>query len=317
MGAVLSAQDLTKRVKARSLVEGVSLTVREGEIVGLLGPNGAGKTTTMRMLLGLMYPSRGQVEIAGESLYRKGLLGIRVYPKALNGVGALIETPAVYPFLSGLDNLRHFARMRGVKRDEDLLALAREVALEERIADPVRTYSLGMRQRLALAIALLGGPKLLILDEPMNGLDPQGMRELKDTIRHLAKERGLGILFSSHLLADVEALSDRVAFMLGGCLRREVSMAELKDMQNIHYVLSVSDMERASSLLQTFLEHGRIERLWIEAQFLHLYIKAERETVAADVVQTLVEAGVQLYEMRREWLRLEDLFQRWTEEGTA
>lgn len=316
MGVVLSAQHLTKSVKGRSLVSDVNLTVREGEILGLLGPNGAGKTTTMRMLLGLVYPSQGRVEIDGRPLYAHGAFGLRVNPQALNGVGALIETPAVYSFLSGIDNLRHFARMRGVYEETDFLALAREVALEERIAEPVRTYSLGMRQRLALAIALLGNPKLLILDEPMNGLDPQGMQELKDTIRRLAKEHRLGILFSSHLLGDVESLSDRIAFMMHGRLERTVSMAELKALESVHYVLTVDDLERAYSLLQTFLKDGRIERLWSEDAALHLSLKAEHQGDAADIVRLLVEYGLRLYEMRRAWLTLEDLFHRWASENT-
>lgn len=312
MGIVLSALNLTKTVKGRSLVSDVNFTVSEGEILGLLGPNGAGKTTTMRMLLGLVYPSRGRVELDGIPLYDRTVFGVRVNPQALKGVGALIETPAVYSFLSGMDNLRHFARMRGVHRQTDLMALAREVDLGKRIEDPVRTYSLGMRQRLALAIALLGNPKLLILDEPMNGLDPQGMQELKNTIRRLAKERHLGILFSSHLLSDVEALSDRIAWMMHGRLERVMSMAELKTLENVHYVLTVNDLEQAYSLLQPLLNDGRIERLWSEGSILHVSFKAENQEVAADVVHMLVEHGIRLYEMRRDWLKLEDLFRRWT-----
>jgi len=312
MGIVLSALNLTKTVKGRSLVSGVNLTVNAGEILGLLGPNGAGKTTTMRMLLGLVYPSNGRVELDGIPLYDGGIFGVRVNPQALKAVGALIETPAVYSFLSGMDNLRHFARMRGVHRETDFMALAREVALEGRIEDPVRTYSLGMRQRLALAIALLGNPKLLILDEPMNGLDPQGMQEFKDTIRRLAKERHLGILFSSHLLSDVEALSDRVALMMHGHLEHVVSMAELKTLEDVHYVLTVNDLEQAYDFLMPFLKAGRIERLWSEGAVLHVSFKAKNQEAAADVVHMLVDQGIRLYEMRRIELKLEDLFRHWT-----
>ncbi|MCL6593995.1 MAG: ABC transporter ATP-binding protein, partial [Alicyclobacillus sp.] len=209
---VLSVEGLRKRVRGRWLVDGLTFDVRPGEVFGFLGPNGAGKTTTIRMLVGLVKPSAGRVVIDGIDLAQQPLA-------ALQRVGCIVENPDLYPYLTGYENLLLFARMQGPQAVARIDTVAHKVQMGERLHDKVGTYSLGMRQRLGIAQALLGAPKLLILDEPSNGLDPPGIRDLRHFLRNLA-EQGMAVLVSSHLLAEVELLCDRVAFIRDGRIVR-------------------------------------------------------------------------------------------------
>ena len=187
----------------------VSFEVLEGEVFGFLGPNGAGKTTTIRMLVGLARPDRGTVRIRGLDLARD-------FRRAMAHVGCIVESPDLYKYLTGRENLMHFARMLPDGASSRIPELAGLVALEERLDDKVSTYSLGMRQRLGIAQALLGNPDLLILDEPANGLDPAGIREIRLLVRRLAEQRNISVFVSSHLLSEVEQMCDRVAIIHRG-----------------------------------------------------------------------------------------------------
>ncbi len=207
--SVLAARNLTKRLGRREVVSDVSFELAPGEVFGFLGPNGAGKTTTIRMLTGLARPDAGSVEICGHDLARD-------FEAAIRPVGAIIESPDLYRYLTGRENLEVFARMLGGEAPAQIPGLARLVNLEARLDERVSTYSLGMRQRLAIAQALLGEPKVLILDEPANGLDPAGIREMRELLRRLAREQGLAVFVSSHLLSEVELLCDRVAILHRG-----------------------------------------------------------------------------------------------------
>jgi ABC-2 type transport system ATP-binding protein len=206
---VIRTYDLTKRFKNITAVDNVNFEVLPGEVFGFLGPNGAGKTTTIAMLLGLVRPTAGSAEVLGRDI-RRGL------SKALHRVGAIVEAPAFYPYLSGKDNLRIFARIIGGDAEEHIPNHIEQVGLKGRGEDKVGTYSLGMRQRLGLASAMLGDPELLILDEPTNGLDPAGMQEMRVFIRRLADEEGKSIFLSSHLLHEVEQVCDRVLILNKG-----------------------------------------------------------------------------------------------------
>jgi len=188
--------DLTKRYKAITAVDKISFDVRVGEVFGFLGPNGAGKTTTIAMLLGLVRPSSGSAEVLGFNIQSD-------LTSSLRRVGAIVETPAFYPYMTGFDNLRIFARIIGSNAERQIPAILDRVGLNERQDDKVGTYSLGMRQRLGLASALLGDPQLLILDEPTNGLDPAGMQEMRGFLRQLAEQEGKTVFLSSHLLHEV------------------------------------------------------------------------------------------------------------------
>jgi ABC-2 type transport system ATP-binding protein len=233
-GVVLSAEGLAKRYGDREVVTDATFQLHAGEVFGFLGPNGAGKTTTIRMLVGLVKPTRGRVVIDGCDVQKD-------FEGAMRRVGCIVETPDLYGFLTGRENLEHFARMIGDGAFARIEELARLVKMEGRLDDAVRTYSLGMRQRIGIAQALLADPAVLILDEPTNGLDPAGIRNMRELIRHLAKERSLAVFVSSHILAEVERTCDRVAIVHRG-------------------------RTLASGLLQTLTENGArsLEDLFIE-----------------------------------------------------
>lgn len=217
--AVLTTHGLSKTYGTRQAVRSLDLEVRRGEVFGFLGPNGAGKTTTIRMALGLVRPTAGRVEILGSEVQANRA---RVLPR----VGALVETPALYGYLSGRNNLKAFAHMLGGLPDSRLAAVLELVGLADRQKDKVKSYSMGMKQRLAVAIALLNEPELLILDEPANGLDPAGIVEMRDLLRQLAAA-GKTVFISSHVLAEVQQICDRVAIINLGQLVRLAGVAEL------------------------------------------------------------------------------------------
>ena len=213
----LVTEGLTRRFGARTAVNGLSLRVLEGDVYGFLGPNGAGKTTAIRCILGLIAKDAGSVRIFGES-----------DPVASRRhVGAMVETPAFHTWMSGRDNLRRAADFAGQGDAADITRALGLVGLAARADEPVRTYSLGMRQRLGIARALVGRPRLLILDEPTNGLDPRGMKEVRDVLAHLARTEKLTIFISSHLLSEIEALCERVGIVQDGTMVAEGTVREL------------------------------------------------------------------------------------------
>ncbi|MBI2299975.1 MAG: ABC transporter ATP-binding protein [Armatimonadetes bacterium] len=217
---VLEARALTKDYGRRRAVDTLDLRVHAGHVYGFLGPNGAGKSTTIRMLLGLIRPTEGEAYVLGESIRRRRV-------QALRHVGAQVETPAFYGYLSGLRNLRMLASLSGRVTPDDLDEVLERVKLRGREHDKVRTYSQGMRMRLGLAQALLPRPQLLVLDEPTNGLDPQGMKEVRDLVRSLAHDEGITVFLSSHLLGEVQQVCDRVAVIDRGRLVAEGDVATL------------------------------------------------------------------------------------------
>lgn len=204
---VLEVKGLKKRLGKREIIKGINFSVKDGEIFGFLGPNGAGKTTTIRMLVGLIAPNEGEIKICGKDVQKEK-------EEALKNVGAVVENPELYKYLSGRENLMQIARIRKVSKEEveELIEL---VGLKDRIDDKVKKYSLGMKQRLGLAAALIGEPKLLILDEPTNGLDPSGIIDFREVVKKAAKEKGMAVFISSHILSEVQNLCDRVAFTNG------------------------------------------------------------------------------------------------------
>jgi ABC-2 type transport system ATP-binding protein len=238
---VLELVGLSRAYGGRLVVDHLDLVVRRGEVLGFLGPNGAGKTTTIRMALNLVRPTAGRVRVLGHDVWREG---DRVLPR----VGALIEAPALYPHLTGRENLRAFAAAVGGAPGRRLRELLQVFGLAERQDERVRTYSLGMKQRLGVAVALLHDPDLLVLDEPANGLDPHGIAEIRDLISRLAAE-GRTIFLSSHVLSEVEAVCTRVAIIDRGKLVHEGRVDELLGGAG-EYWLRVTDPERVVELLQ-------------------------------------------------------------------
>jgi ABC-2 type transport system ATP-binding protein len=239
----LTASNLKKIIGRKTIVENVSFEIFPGEVFGFLGPNGAGKTTTIRMLVGLIRPTAGRVTVCGSD--------IRVdFEKAMRNVGCIVETPDLYRFMNGRENLEHFARMLKVG-PEAIERVATTVGLSHRLDQRVGTYSLGMRQRLGIAQALLGDPRLLILDEPANGLDPAGIREMRELLRRLAST-GMAVFVSSHLLAEIELMCDRVAIIHKGHLLKQGTVKELIASQR-SVEIRVGDPDLAASV---FRAHG-------------------------------------------------------------
>jgi ABC-2 type transport system ATP-binding protein len=291
MPPVLVASNLTKVIGKRTIVDGVSFSLNPGEVFGFLGPNGAGKTTTIRMLVGLIKPTAGSVTICGYDVRRD-------FEKALRNVGCIVENPDLYRFMTGRENLEHFARMLSVNPSE-IERVAGLVQLAHRLDQRVGTYSLGMRQRLGIAQALLGSPRLLILDEPANGLDPAGIREIRELLRSLARDRDMSVFVSSHLLAEVELMCDRVAIIHKGQLLREGSVSELisgrREME-----FRVGDVARASQIVQakglTF--RSDTDRLWISIE----------EADAPALVAALAAEGIAVFHAQRRVESLEEMF---------
>ena len=286
---VVVADRLTKTYGARDAVHELSFTVQRGEVYGLLGPNGAGKTTTMRMLLGLARPTSGSVLVLNA---RPGTTA------SLRGVGSLVEEPALYPYMSGRDNLRVLARYTGSPRTrvDEVLDL---VGLLPRAKDKVRTYSLGMRQRLGVAAALLKDPELLVLDEPTNGLDPQGMAQM----RRLIQELGTGdrtVVLSSHLLTEVEQVCDRVGVIREGQLVAQGSVEQLRGAQAVHIV--ADPIDRARRLL---LEHPDVDDVRVADGTLVVDAPLE---AAAELNSTLVAADIAVSHLSVQRRALEDVF---------
>ena len=287
---VIETNELSKRYGERILaVDGLALRVRRGEVYGFLGPNGAGKTTTLRMLLGLVRPTSGTALVLGA---RPGS------PQSLGRVGALIETPAFYPFLSGRDNLRVLARYSGAPETR-IEPVLEEVGLSARGSDRFGTYSLGMKQRLGIAAALLKDPELLILDEPTNGMDPAGMAEMRTFIRDLGRGRRT-VLLSSHLMAEVEQIADRVGVISAGRLVGEGTVEELRGRESLW--VRAEPLEQAERVVEGLQEVEEVSR--VEGG---LRIAAD-PAAAAGINRKLVEAGIAVGELRHERVSLEKVF---------
>jgi ABC-2 type transport system ATP-binding protein len=280
---------LTKRYGNRTVVDGLDLRVRRGEVYGFVGPNGAGKTTTLRMLVGLVRPSAGEAMVLGAPPGS---------PAGLTRVGALIEAPAFYPFLSGWDNLGVVARHAGVSPTRIAPAL-QDVGLETRGGDRFATYSLGMKQRLAVAAALLKDPVLLLLDEPMNGLDPAGQGEMRALMRGLARN-GRAVLLSSHLMAEVERDCDRVGVIRSGQLVAEGTVNELRGEDRLR--VRAEPLEEARRVVEILPGIGRV--LVVDD---HLEVSAAA-AAAPTIARAVVGAGLALAELRPEHGSFEEAF---------
>ena len=293
---LVETRDLTKRYGPHIVaVDRVSLTVRRGEVYGFLGPNGAGKTTTIRMLLGLIRPTSGAASVLGR---QPG------HPESLACVGALVESPSFYPYLSGRDNLRVIARYADVPKERIDSALE-QVELADRARDKFATYSLGMKQRLGVAAALLKDPELLILDEPTNGLDPAGMADMRDLIRSLGSGERT-VLLSSHLLGEVEHICDRVGVISKGRLIAESTVEELRG--GAALLVAARPLVRARERVEQLLGAERVEVLDGT-----LRLDADPAT-AGRINRELVSANVEVTELHPVERTLEEVFLEMTDQ---
>jgi ABC-2 type transport system ATP-binding protein len=300
---VIRTFDLTKRFRDLAAVDGVNFEVQRSEVFGFLGPNGAGKTTTIAILLGLVHPSTGSAEVLGYDV-RHGL------SRALRRVGAIVETPAFYPYMSGEDNLRVFARVTSGTAEKRIPAVLEQVGLKGREKDKAGTYSLGMRQRLGLAAALVGDPELLILDEPTNGLDPAGMQEMRAFIRRLADEEGRTVFLSSHLLHEVEQVCNRVLILNRGRVIAQGRVDEL--LRQAHAVeMRIAEAERAAGMLAAL---DWVQGVSAEDDWLRVQAPPER---APELLAALAAQDLFPFEVRPVIASLEQVFLELTGEMNA
>jgi ABC-2 type transport system ATP-binding protein len=286
---IVSTRRLTKTFGPRTAVDAVDLTVRRGEVYGFLGPNGAGKTTTLRMLLGLIRPTSGTATVHGLAPGD---------PVAVARTGSLVEGPGFYPYLSGRENLRVLARYRGLD-DRAVDRVLERVDLAERAADRFKAYSLGMKQRLGVAAALLGEPDLLVLDEPTNGLDPAGMADMRKLVVDVAAG-GQTVLLSSHLLAEVQEICDRVGIIAGGRLLVESTVAELRGATGIRLV--ARPLDRALAVAMRVVGDDAVE---VADEALQLSGTAD---LVPELARALVAADVDIADLHVVERSLEDVF---------
>ncbi|OAS88754.1 MULTISPECIES: ABC transporter ATP-binding protein [Metabacillus] len=294
---VLKVSNLSKRIGKSSIIKDVSFELNKGEILGLLGPNGSGKTTILKMLVGLIKPTIGSIVIEKVNIRKD-------FEKAITHVGAIIENPVMYDFLSGYDNLVHFFRMTSQFSNGRIDEVIELLRMDDYIDDKVYTYSLGMRQRLGLAIAILHQPSILLLDEPTNGLDPEGIKSLRETLRKLANENEVSIIISSHILSEIELICDSVLVMdEGKCIERGL-LSELQNGTSTKhlYTFKVLNAENIKSILQTKYENDRIH-----FQSNGFSIELEVEEVAK-INKLLVTAGINVIGIERIGSPLEELF---------
>jgi len=295
---------LRKVYRSTVAVDQVDLDVPEGAVLGMLGPNGSGKTTTIRMLLGLVRPTEGEVELLGRRMPEGA-------GRALPDVGALVEGPGFHPFLSGRENLYRAAaaepRLAGADVPGAVATALERVGLAGAAHRRYRGYSLGMKQRLGLAAALLVPRRMVVLDEPTNGLDPAGTREIRKIIAELHAE-GTTVLVSSHLLAEVEATCTHVAVLHDGTVVAQGELDELLESGSPGLLVSTPDGDRALASLRENRIPGKLTPDGVRADLT--------ATTAPKVVETLVRAGVAVHEVRRERTGLEDLFARLTQHET-
>ena len=230
---LLRVDNLTKVIKKRTIVESLNFVVNSGEIVGFLGPNGAGKTTTIKMIMGLFKITEGDVYICSKNVKTD-------FEGAMKNVGGIVENPDLYKKMTGRQNLKYFASMYEDISDDDISQVSDLVKMSQRIDDKVKSYSLGMRQRVGLAQAILHKPRLLVLDEPTNGLDPLGIKELRDLLKYLAKEANTGVLVSSHLLSEMELMCDRIYVIDEGKIIGERTIGKTEDEEHLESVFSYS-----------------------------------------------------------------------------
>ena len=289
---ILKCENLHKSFRKKEILKGVSLEVCNGDILGFIGPNGAGKTTTIKLILGLQKIGSGTVVINGFDVEKN-------FEKAISKVGAIIENPDLYMYLSGYDNLRLIANLYKNVNENRIREVVKLVGLENRINDKVSKYSLGMRQRLGVAQAILHKPNLLILDEPTNGLDPEGIKDLRNLLSKLAKEENMGILISSHNLAELESFCNKVCIIKNGIVVETSSLEDVKKAASEgNYIIEVNDSKKARLIIGDISE---------AIDNLHIQVHSEKANIPF-IVKKLVLQDIEIYSIKEDVLTLEDAF---------
>lgn len=287
---ILKVQNLCKKIGKKEILKDVSFEINSGDILAFIGPNGAGKTTTIKCILGLQKLNSGSVIINGYNIKND-------FVKAINNVGCIVESPDVYMYLTGMQNLELQASLYHDIEEDDIAKVVALVGLEKRIYDKVSKYSLGMRQRLGIALALIHNPNLLILDEPTNGLDPEGIKELRELLKSLAK-KGMGILISSHNLSELESFCNRVVILSKGEIIESSSITDIKKLDENKYILKIDDTNKVKDIIKktdTIKDKNYIE-----------IIREEKDIPT--LINDFIKKDVLLYEIKREDISLEEAF---------
>ncbi len=306
---VLHIEKLSKTLGKREILHGISFDTYAGEVFGILGPNGAGKTTTIKIAAGLLTLDEGNISICGYDMRRD-------FERAMANVGGIVENPEFYGYLSGWENLRQYASMRDGITEERIREVVHTVGLDNRIHDKVSKYSLGMRQRLGVAQAIMHHPRLLILDEPTNGLDPASIKSLRDILKSLAHDEGVAVMVSSHLMSEMELMCDRVGVIVNGSLQSVHPIEELVAATSPDYaefVYRVDDVQKAKALLDGTADVQLITGE--ETDTFSITIPTARQYELLSLVnRKLITGGVSLYTVsKKENRRLEDVFIELTE----
>jgi ABC-2 type transport system ATP-binding protein len=295
---VLLVDNVHKKIKNREIIKGISFSIKEGDVLGFLGPNGSGKSTTLRMIVGLSKPTEGEIKICGHSI-------VKDYVKAMENVGCIIEGPDLYNYMTGWDNLEMLAAMNKNITKDNIMKAVEIVGMEKHLKEKVGTYSLGMKQRLGLAQALMNKPKLLILDEPTNGLDPSGINEFRNLIKKLAKEENIAILISSHLMSEIELICDNVSIIKNGTILKNAVVEELLNTQEIFWILD--DNKKGHEILKDIYGiNSKINDGKLEA--------AIDKSKISDINTSFIREGLKLQFVDNKHKTLEDLFLDITEE---
>ena len=290
--STLEIKDLHVEIEGKEILKGVSLQLLEGDILGFIGPNGAGKTTTIKLILGLQSITSGKVYINGYDIEEN-------FKKAIENVGTIVESPDLYMYMSGYENLKLVANLYKNVDNKRIDEIVKLVGLENRIKDKVSKYSLGMRQRLGIAQALLHRPKLLILDEPTNGLDPEGIKEVKVLLKKLAEQENMAILISSHNLAELDTFCNKISIIKNGEIVETNDIDTFKkDIKNNCYILEVEDSSVIGSIVDYKMD------ILTETE-VRVYIEKEKVPL---LIKELVLRNVKIYNVSEENLSLEDAF---------
>lgn len=297
MNRVLEVKEVSKSIKGKEIIKNISFEIFEGQIFGFLGPNGSGKTTTIRMIVNLIRPNKGEIKICGNSISKNS-------KAAMSNVGCMIESPDLYEYLSGYENLMQFVRMDKRIAEQRIYEVINIVGMDNRLYDKVETYSLGMKQRLGIAQAILSKPKLLILDEPTNGLDPAGVNEFRKLIKRLSKEENMTIFLSSHLLSEVQLMCDKIAILSNGKIISTGNIDEYN--QENTYVIVIDKPKDAIKILKNNLN---LDAIKISENSLSV---TSNHTLPHEITNLLVNKGLNINQIYLKSLSLEELFLQMT-----
>lgn len=302
MPYILQTNHLTKTIDGKELVSGVNLHVKKGEIYGFLGPNGAGKTTVMKMITNLWKPTDGSIEIFGETLTPKSY-------EVLKRMGSIIEFPTFYDHMTGYDNLKLHCEYMGYYNHGSVENALDMLDLTDAAKKPVKNYSLGMKERLGIARAILCKPELLILDEPTNGLDPAGMKQIRDLLKTLCAEYGITIMISSHILSEIESIADTVGVINHGMMMKEIGMKEIEQMSLAYIELSVTNTQKAAFVLTEKL--GLTNFKIVEDEKIRIY---DNRISTQELSKILAQNAVEVIALGKKAETLEDYFLKMTAE---